>query len=106
MCYCSKACQARDWKTHKPSCPPHVIREIPGKGRGIFASRRIKEGEVILETEAGLNSIISLINQSSIANVSTSWVTGELRRKQFRALAVIEKGEEILASHRHIEEVR
>ena len=47
--YCSKECQAKDWKTHKPSCPPFVIRESPGKGRGLFATRRIKQGQVILE---------------------------------------------------------
>ena len=47
--YCSKECQAKDWKTHKPSCPPYIIRESPGKGRGLFATRKIKEGQVILE---------------------------------------------------------
>lgn len=47
--YCSKECQAKDWKTHKPSCPPFVIRESPGKGRGLFATRKIKEGQIILD---------------------------------------------------------
>ena len=47
--YCSKECQAKDWKTHKPSCPPFIIRESPGKGRGLFATRKIKEGQIILE---------------------------------------------------------
>ena len=47
--YCSKECQAKDWKTHKPSCPPFIVRESPGKGRGLFATRKIKEGEIILE---------------------------------------------------------
>ena len=36
-----------DWKTQKPFCPPYVIRESPGKGRGHFATRRIKEGQVL-----------------------------------------------------------
>ena len=47
--YCSKECQAKDWKVHKPSCPPFIIRESPGKGRGLFATRKIKEGQIILE---------------------------------------------------------
>ena len=47
--YCSKECQAKDWKSHKPSCPPYVVREAPGKGKGLFATRRITEGQVILE---------------------------------------------------------
>ena len=47
--YCSKECQAKDWKTHKPSCPPFITRESPGKGRGLFATRRIKEGQIILD---------------------------------------------------------
>ena len=61
--YCSKECQAKDWKVHKPSCPPFVLRESPGKGRGLFATRRIKAGEVILEeypllTRDGLSLIL------------------------------------------------
>ena len=47
--YCSKECQAKDWKTHRPSCPQITIRESPGKGRGLFATRRIKGGQIILE---------------------------------------------------------
>ena len=31
--YCSKECQVKDWKVHKPSCPPFVVRESPGKAR-------------------------------------------------------------------------
>ena len=47
--YCSKDCQTKDWKSHKPSCPPFTIRDSPGKGRGLFATRKIKEGQIILE---------------------------------------------------------
>ena len=47
--YCGVECQKKDWKDHKPSCPPFVIRESPGKGRGLFATRKIKQGQLILE---------------------------------------------------------
>jgi len=47
--YCNKKCQAKDWKKHKPACPPYAIRDIPGKGRGMFAIRKINPGQVILE---------------------------------------------------------
>ena len=45
--YCSKDCQTKDWKSHKPSCPPFTIRDSPGKGRGLFATRKINEGQII-----------------------------------------------------------
>ena len=48
--YCSKECQAKDWKTHKPSCPPFIVRESPGMGRGLFATRKIKEGPRLILT--------------------------------------------------------
>ena len=47
--YCSKVCQAKHWVNHKASCPPYRVREVPGKGRGLFATRRIIPGKVILE---------------------------------------------------------
>ena len=47
--YCSKECQAKDWTNHKASCPPYTVREVPGKGRGLFATRRIVPGKIILE---------------------------------------------------------
>jgi len=47
--YCDKECQTKDWTNHKSSCPPYTIREIPGMGRGLFATRKIKPGEIILE---------------------------------------------------------
>ena len=47
--YCNEKCQAQDWKSHKPFCPPYSVREVPGKGRGLVATRKIKAGEIILE---------------------------------------------------------
>ena len=31
------------------SCPPYRVREVPGKGRGLVATRQIQPGEIILE---------------------------------------------------------
>ena len=199
--YCSTACQKKDWKTHKPSCPPFIIRESPGKGRGLFATRKIKEGQVILEeypllvlrkgmslsefqaihypnleeetkakimqlndpadnikkldietveklirkfsivklwkearddemnkifristgnslricgksdlysntTEIGLFHNLSLINHSCVPNAASSWVMGDFKRQQVRAVMVIEKDEEILISYRNRSEFR
>ena len=53
--YCNKECQAKDWKNHKPSCPPFTIREVPGKGRGLVATRRIKAGQIIVEEMSWIN---------------------------------------------------
>ena len=167
--YCSKECQAKDWKTHKPSCPPFVIRESPGKGRGLFATRKIKEGQIILDeyplfifwqgmsffefgtshypnideetkekilklycsdptpcvevikifrilcsngskvcgdgsvysntTELALYDNIALLNHSCVPNASCSWVNGDFKRHQVRAIMTIEKEEEILIGY-------
>ena len=195
--YCSKDCQVKDWKTHRPSCPPYVIRESPGKGRGLFATRKIKEGLVILEeyplftlkdgslteiqakyptideetkakilefndpaedikkldtdtveklvsknplmmfykeaktdeiskiiriitgnglkicgekelysytTEGGLYDKISLINHGCVPTATISWVIGDFKKKQVRAMMVIEKDQEILISYFNTEE--
>ena len=176
--YCSKECQTKDWKTHKPSCPPFIIRESPGKGRGLFATRKIKEGQIILDeyplltwnvgmsfnefgttqfpimdddtkamvlelnpgllcceeapndemskiyrivtgnssriceekdlytntNEAGLYNNISLINHGCVTNAFPSWVMGDFKRQQVRAIMTIEKDQEILISYREEEE--
>ena len=47
--YCSKDCQVKDRKNHKKFCLSYAIRESPGKGRGLFATRSIKAGDVIME---------------------------------------------------------
>ena len=193
--YCCRKCQENDWKTHRPNCPPFTIRESPGKGRGLFATRRIKEGQIILEeyplitvsgtlsfdkfpnidddikakilqlrdpaenlktldsettkeifsknslimfnymdfktdekskifriftsyllqicgfkdlysdnTEAGFFYNFSFINHACVPNAVTSWVMGDFKKRQIRAMMVIEKGEEILVSYRTTEE--
>ena len=47
--YCNKQCQSKDWRNHKQSCPPFRVKEVAGKGRGLFATRKIKPGQTILE---------------------------------------------------------
>ena len=195
--YCSKECQEKDWGIHKPSCPPFTIRESPGKGKGMFATRKIKEGKVIVEeypliifsgtisdddftadqldeetkakilelhdpgeniktldtgtlqelagkiplafyydqarteemnkifrivmnpinkilicgakdlyqnnTEGGFFYNFSQINHSCVPNAMTSWVMGDFKRRQVRAIMTIEKDEEILISYRGTE---
>ena len=32
-----------------PACPPFRVREVPGMGRGLLATRKIKAGSIILE---------------------------------------------------------
>ena len=59
--YCSKDCQKKDWKTHKKDCPPFVVKEVEGKGRGMFATRDIAQTSIIfldepvLEVEDGID---------------------------------------------------
>ena len=199
--YCNEKCQANDWKSHKPFCPSYSVRDVPGKGRGLFATRKIKAGGIILEElpllttenamwgyflnkfkttqypnidedtkslilqlhdpadnfkdlrdtkkveelirknptmqlwqlpkdsqseeaskilriftgncikvcadhtlyrnfhEVALYNNISLINHSCIPNSIWSWVKGDFKRKQVRALKSIEKDEEILVNY-------
>ena len=194
--YCSTECQEKDWKVHKPSCPPYIIKESPGKGRGLFTTRKIKEGQIILEeyplltcsdresfyeilvnnypgldentkakilnlndpaddlksldsdtveklvsksptvefwrkaktgeiskflriisgnwfpicadeelydtNELGVYNNIALINHGCVPNATRSWVMGDFKRQQVRAMKTIEKNEEILVSYQNI----
>ena len=194
--YCNEKCQANDWKNHKPSCPPYRVGLVPGMRRGLFATRKIKAGGIILQEmplltaeglefeefsnnfltnlyptidedtkskilklhnpaldfgaldtmmvmqlfiknphmrswtsnpddsfkimnifggncvkvcedstlyqnveEVALYNNISLINHSCIPNSIMSWVKGDFKRKEVRALRTIEKGEEILVNY-------
>ena len=192
--YCSKECQRKDWTNHRASCHLFTVREIPGKGRGLFATRKINPGKIILEEgplltmkdtivstrvsldvferfylptidgqtkarilqlhdpvdnfehltsekvdidqlikenpdffelfpssdesckilrifanncitvcqgsdEVAIYSQMSLINHSCDPNVSWTRVRGDVKRKQVRAMKVIEKGEELLATY-------
>ena len=45
--YCGRECQRADWPRHAWNCVPVMVTEIPGKGRGIVAAKRIKKGDLI-----------------------------------------------------------
>eukprot|EP00092_Neocalanus_flemingeri_P008411 GFUD01009067.1.p1 GENE.GFUD01009067.1~~GFUD01009067.1.p1 ORF type:complete len:387 (-),score=107.42 GFUD01009067.1:317-1477(-) len=47
--YCGVDCQKSDWKSHKPDCPPFKVAKLPGRGRGLLATRKINVGEVVIE---------------------------------------------------------
>ena len=47
--YCGAECQRADWERHNWNCVPVMVREFPGKGRGIVAARDIKMGEEIFK---------------------------------------------------------
>ena len=51
VCYCDGICQKVDWKRHKPSCPPYAVKDIPGKGKGLVATRKLITDTVILAEE-------------------------------------------------------
>ena len=95
--YCGKECQTKDWKSHKPSCPLCIIRESPGKGRGLFATRKINEGQVIFYHSTTISQ--SQMNHSCVSNTTLNYVNGDTTRKEFRATMVIEKDEEIVINY-------
>ena len=45
--YCGVECQREDWERHNWNCVPVMVKEFPGKGRGLVAARDIKMGEEI-----------------------------------------------------------
>ena len=54
--YCGEECQRADWDRHEWNCVPVMVKEIPGKGRGLVAATNIKIGEQIFMD----NSVIKL----------------------------------------------
>lgn len=47
--YCNETCQKSDWTNRKPACPLFTVKGVPGKGRGVFATRKILPGRVIID---------------------------------------------------------
>ena len=55
--YCGVECQKTDRERHKWNCVPGpvMVKEIPGKGRGIVAATDIKMGERIFKDQPNLS---------------------------------------------------
>ena len=50
--YCQVSCQRSDWKNHKNVCKyPFEIRESEGKGLGLFATRDLEIGDLIVRED-------------------------------------------------------
>jgi len=47
--YCGRECQSADWGRHEWNCVPVMVKEFPGKGRGLVAARDIVKGEIIFK---------------------------------------------------------
>lgn len=75
--YCSKVCQAKHWVNHKASCPPYRVKEVPGKGRGLFATRKIIPGKIILEERP----LITMKDTSVIETSDFSTIDGETKAR-------------------------
>ena len=52
--YCSKKCQVEDWDRHKEYCIPVMVAEIPGKRKGLVASKDFKKGQVLFQETAAI----------------------------------------------------
>ena len=52
--YCGQECQREDWPRHSQFCIPVMVTEIPGKGKGLVASKDIKKGQVIFKETAAI----------------------------------------------------
>jgi len=52
--YCGQECQRKDWPRHSQFCIPVMVTEIPGKGRGLVASKDIKKGQTLFEETAAI----------------------------------------------------
>ena len=49
--YCSRNCQKEDWKGHKNYCGPFEVRECPGKGLGLFTTRDLAIGDLVVRED-------------------------------------------------------
>ena len=49
VAYCGQECQRLDWDRHKTDCPLLVVRPVEGKGMGLFTTRKVKAGRMLLK---------------------------------------------------------
>jgi len=52
--YCGQECQKKDWTRHSQFCIPVMVTEIPGKGKGLVASKDFKKGQVLFQDTAAI----------------------------------------------------
>lgn len=59
--YCTKICQKKHWKVHRFACPPFSKKGtgVGSKGRGLFATRGLNPGVVILREDPILSADIN-----------------------------------------------
>eukprot|EP00940_MAST-03C_sp_MAST-3C-sp2_P000449 g449.t1 len=80
--YCSKTCQVAHWKRkHKRECRPFVARRVEGYdgGIGVFATKKIKKGDLVLKERALLITTLDALD-SDVARLS------EIDRKRLFSL--------------------
>ena len=68
--YCNSDCQRSDWKRHKAACPPYVIKDVPGKGKGVVATRKLVTGSLIMAEEP-----LILVNTGNASSESKDVIT-------------------------------
>ena len=69
--YCGVECQRADWDRHNWNCVPVMVKEFPGKGRGIMAARDIKMGEQIFKDKP----VIKLVTDAKDRPVDPEFMT-------------------------------
>ena len=65
--YCGQKCQREDWSRHRQFCIPVMVTEIPGKGKGLVASKDFKKGQVLFRETAAIT--IHVLSSSNIVPI-------------------------------------
>ena len=70
--YCGRECQIADWERHEWNCHPVMVKEFPGKGRGLVAARDIEKGEVIFKDKPSIKLAVNAERQFTDPEFMTS----------------------------------